>query len=50
MSAKLVEELTAHHTMALRAVLADQPVTALTAAVHALAVPVFYHGPADSAE
>lgn len=49
LSAKLVEELTAHHTMALRAVLTDQPVTALIAAVHALAVPLFYDGLADSA-
>ncbi len=48
-SAKLVEELTAHQTMALRAVLADEPVTALTAAVHALAVPLFYDGLAESA-
>jgi len=49
LSAKLIEELTAQRTMALRAVLADQPVTALTAAVHALAVPLFYDGLADSA-
>jgi ParB family transcriptional regulator, chromosome partitioning protein len=49
LSAKLVEELTAHHTMALRAVLTDQPVTALIAAVHALAVPMFYDGLADTA-
>jgi ParB family chromosome partitioning protein len=49
LSAKLIEELTAHQTMALRAVLTDQPVTALTAAVHALAVPLFYDGLAESA-
>jgi ParB family transcriptional regulator, chromosome partitioning protein len=49
LSAKLVEELTAHQTMALRAVLTDQPVTALTAAIRALAVPMFYDGLGDSA-
>jgi ParB family chromosome partitioning protein len=41
-SAKLADDLTAHRTAALRAVLADSPEVALAAAVHALALPVFY--------
>jgi ParB family chromosome partitioning protein len=42
LSAKLVEELTAHHTQALRAVLAQQPLTALRAVVETLAMQEFY--------
>lgn len=38
----LIEELTAHRTAALRAELAKRPDIALTAVVHALALPVFY--------
>jgi ParB family chromosome partitioning protein len=41
-SAKLVDDLTAHHALALRAVLADQPTTALAAVVHSMALAVFY--------
>jgi ParB family chromosome partitioning protein len=41
-SAKLADDLTAHRTAALRAVLAARPEVALAAAVHALALPVFY--------
>ena len=41
-SAALADDLTAHRTAALRAVLADRPEVALAAAVHALALPVFY--------
>ena len=42
LSAKLVEDLTAQRTAALRAALADNPNAALVAVVHALALPVFY--------
>jgi ParB family transcriptional regulator, chromosome partitioning protein len=48
LSAKLVEELTAHRTQALRAVLADQTMTALAAVVHGLALPVFYLASGES--
>ena len=41
-SAALTGDLTAHRTAALRAVLADRVDVALAAAVHALALPVFY--------
>ena len=44
LSAKLVEDLTAQRTAALRAALADNPTVALVAVVHALALPVFYGG------
>ncbi len=39
---RLVEDLTAHRTAALRAVLADNPSVALAAVTHAIALPVFY--------
>jgi len=42
LSAKLVEDLTAHRTAALQALLVDHPLVALAATVHALAWPVFY--------
>ena len=42
LSAALVENLTAQRTAALRAVLASNPDTALTAVVHAMALPLFY--------
>ena len=42
LSAALVENLTAHRTAALRAVLASNPDTALAAVVHAMALPLFY--------
>ena len=48
-SAALADDLTAHRTAALRAVLADRPEVALAVAVHALAVPVFYAGADSSA-
>jgi ParB family transcriptional regulator, chromosome partitioning protein len=43
-SAALADDLTAHRTAARRAMLADRPTVALAAAVHALALPVFYMG------
>ena len=43
-SAKLIEDLTAHRTAALQAMLADNPKVALAAVVHALALGVFYTG------
>jgi ParB family transcriptional regulator, chromosome partitioning protein len=42
LSAALIEDLTAHRTAALQAVLADNPKIALAAVVHALALAVFY--------
>jgi ParB family transcriptional regulator, chromosome partitioning protein len=42
LSTALVNDLTAHRTAAVRALLADCPAVALAAVVHALAVPVFY--------
>ncbi len=49
LSDKLVEDLTAQRTAALRAVLAGDADMALTATVHALALPLFYgHADADS--
>jgi len=42
LSRALANDLTAHRTAALRAVLGNKPVVALAAAVHALALPVFY--------
>jgi ParB family transcriptional regulator, chromosome partitioning protein len=44
LSDRLVEDLTAHRTAALRAMLADNPTVALAATVHAMALPVFYGG------
>src|SRR6202042_175892 len=41
-SAKLIEDLTAHRTAALQAMLADNPKVALAAVVHAMALGVFY--------
>jgi ParB family chromosome partitioning protein len=46
-SNKLIEDLTAHRSAALQAMLADNPKVALVAVVHALALGVFYGG--DSA-
>jgi len=45
---RLVEDLTAHRTAALRTVLAGNPETALAAVVHALALRLFYGYGADS--
>jgi len=42
LSARLVEDLTAHRTAALRVELAERPDTALAVLVHALALPLFY--------
>lgn len=42
LSARLIEDLTAQRTAALRAVLADNPAVALAAVVHALSLPIFY--------
>jgi len=42
LSARLVEDLTAERTAALRAVMMDNPTTALTALAHALALALFY--------
>jgi ParB family chromosome partitioning protein len=41
-SSALADDLTAHRTDALRVMLAERPTVALAAAVHALALPVFY--------
>ena len=41
-SSKLIEDLTAHRTAALQAMLADNPKVALAAVVHAMALGVFY--------
>jgi ParB family transcriptional regulator, chromosome partitioning protein len=41
-SSALADDLTAHRTAALRVMLAERPIVALAAAVHALALPVFY--------
>ena len=43
-SAKLIENLTAHRTAGLQAMLADNPKVALASVVHALALGVFYQG------
>jgi ParB family transcriptional regulator, chromosome partitioning protein len=43
-SAKLIEDLTAHRTAALQAMLADNPKVALAAVVHGLALGLFYDG------
>jgi len=48
-SAALIEDLTAHRTAALQAMLADNPKVALAAVVHALALGVFYDAPTGSA-
>jgi len=42
LSDRLIEDLTAHRTAALRTVLAGNPDVALTSVVHALALPVFF--------
>jgi len=39
---RLIEDLTAHRTAALRIMLTDNPPVALAAVVHAMALPVFY--------
>ena len=41
-SSALADDLTAHRTAALRVMLAEHTDVALAAAVHALALPVFY--------
>lgn len=48
LSDRLVEDLTAHRTAALRTVLAGNPDLALTAVVHALVLTLFYHFGAES--
>src|SRR5260370_2735738 len=45
LSAALVEDLTAHRTAALRALLATPPDVALVAVIHALALQVCYEAP-----
>ena len=47
-SAALANDLTAHRTAALRALLADRPAVALAAVVHALAGQVFYAASSDN--
>ncbi len=42
LSDRLIEDLTAHRTGALRALLADNPALALASVVHALVLPLFY--------
>jgi len=42
LSDRLIEDLTAHRTAALRITLADNPSVALASVVHAMALPVFY--------
>lgn len=42
LSDRLVEDLTAHRTLALRVMLADNPTVALATVTHALALPLFY--------
>ena len=49
LSGKLVEDLTAHRTAALQAMLADNPKIALVAVVHTLALGIFYAGPEPTA-
>lgn len=44
LSDRLVEDLTAHRTAALRVMLADNPTVGLAAVTHALALPLFYSG------
>jgi ParB family transcriptional regulator, chromosome partitioning protein len=44
LSDRLVEDLTAHRTAALRVMLADNPAVALAAVTYALALPLFYNG------
>ncbi|MFC6199178.1 ParB/RepB/Spo0J family partition protein [Ponticaulis profundi] len=48
LSDRLVMELTAHRTLALRDALASDPQTAFLAALHALTLRLFYHYPLDS--
>ena len=47
-SSALADDLTAHRTAALRVMLAERPIVALAAAVHALALPVFYEDGASA--
>jgi ParB family chromosome partitioning protein len=49
LSDRLIEDLTAHRTAALRLALAEQPETALVAVVHALAVRLFHTRALDPA-
>lgn len=48
LSDRLMTELSAHRTLALRQVLGEQPDTAFLAALHALTLTVFYHYGPDS--
>ena len=48
LSDRLVMELTAHRTLALRDALANDPQTAFLAALHAMTLRLFYHYPLDS--
>jgi ParB family chromosome partitioning protein len=48
LSDRLVAELTAHRTVALRFALGENPDVAYLAALHAIAVRTFYHYPLDS--
>jgi ParB family chromosome partitioning protein len=48
LSARLIEDLTAHRTAALRVELSERPDTALAFLVHALALPLFYGNGVDS--
>ncbi|MCT9000249.1 ParB/RepB/Spo0J family partition protein [Chelativorans intermedius] len=48
LSNRLVMELTAHRTLALRDALASNPQTAFLAALHAMTLRLFYHNPLDS--
>jgi ParB family transcriptional regulator, chromosome partitioning protein len=45
---RLIEDLTAHRTAALRVVLGNNPDVALSAVIHALALSAFYHYAGDS--
>jgi ParB family chromosome partitioning protein len=49
LSATLADDLTAHRTAALRALLADNVAVALAASAHVLALPLFYDSGDDSA-
>ena len=48
LSDRLVMELTAHRTLALRDALANDPQTAFLASLHAMTLRLFYHYPLDS--
>ncbi len=48
LSERLIVELTAHRTLALRDALANDPGSAFTAVLHALCLGAFYHAPSSS--